>query len=124
MLGFNDFYFKIYDVNRHRFEVPQGGLFPSDPMNNFSFPISVSAITIEYSTHPFDFKIIRKENMAILFSTYDKTIIFSEHYLQIGTEIDSQHLYGFGERFESSFRKKDGKWTMWNRDKGKRIDAG
>ena len=65
-------------------------------MANFTYPIYVSAISFEYTETPFDFKITRKDNGAILFSTYDKTLIFSEHYLEIGTEVNSPYIYGFG----------------------------
>jgi len=69
-LAFNDFTFKITDQNNKRFEVPQSGIFPIDPLANFSFPIAASAVTIDYIENPFDFRIIRKQNGAILFSTF------------------------------------------------------
>lgn len=80
-LTFSDFTFKITDPNNKRFEWPQGGVFPVDPEGNFSFPIASSAVSFEYTESPFDFKIIRKQNGAILFSTYNQQIIFSEYYL-------------------------------------------
>lgn len=33
-------------------------------------------------------------------------------------------MYGLGERFQESFRKQDGKWTIFNRDRGQVIDRG
>lgn len=84
-LAFNDFFFKITDANNKRFEVPQNGVFPTDPLANFSFPISGSAILFDYTENPFDFRITRKQNGAVLFSTYEQNIIFSDHYLEIGT---------------------------------------
>jgi hypothetical protein len=60
----------------------------------------------------------------VLFSTYNTNFIYSDKYLEIGTELDSDYVYGFGERFEESFRKKDGKWTIFNRDRGVVIDRG
>lgn len=44
-LAFNDFAFKITDANNKRFEVPQAGIFPADPLANFSFPIANSAVS-------------------------------------------------------------------------------
>lgn len=123
-LAFNDFTFKFTDANKKRFEVPQAGVFPADPLGNFSFPIANSAVAFEYTENPFDFRIIRKQNAAILFSTYEQNIIFSDHYLEIGTQVDSDYIYGIGERFQESFRKKDGKWTVFNRDRGQCIDRG
>ena len=104
--------------------MPQYGVFPIDPEGNFSFPLAAAAVSFEYTESPFDFRIIRRQNGAVLFSTYDETIIFSDHYLQIGTEVDSDYIYGIGERFQSSFRKGDGKWTVFNRDRGQVIDHG
>lgn len=43
-LAFNDFTFKITDANNKRFEIPQSGVFPVDPLANFSFPIANSAV--------------------------------------------------------------------------------
>ena len=68
-MTYSDFHFKMIDPNNKRFEVPQEGVFPIDPNKNFSFPIAQSAVTFEYSENPFEFKIIRKENKAVLYST-------------------------------------------------------
>ncbi len=121
---FNDFMFKITDQNNKRFEVPQYGIFPIDPLANFSFPIATSGVNFEYTEIPFDFKITRKQNGAVLFSTFNRNIIFSDHYLEIGTEVDSEFIYGIGERFQEGFRKKDGQWTIFNRDRGQVMDKG
>ena len=123
-MTFNDFSFKISDPNNHRFEVPQKGVFPIDPIAGFSFPISASGVNFTYTADPFDFRIVRKQNGAVLFSTYDHNVVFSDHYLEIGTEVNSDYIYGIGERFLSSFRKTDGKWTIFNRDRGQIIDHG
>lgn len=122
--SFNDFYVKIVDAKNKRFQVPQKDVFPIDPMASFSYPIAVAGVTIEYTFKPFDFKIIRRQNMAVLFSTYDQDFKFSDHFIQIGTQVQSEYLYGIGERFQESFRKKDGKWTVFNRDRGQVIDKG
>lgn len=44
--------------------------------------------------------------------------------MQIGTEIDTDYVYGLGERFNPSFRLQNGKWTIFNRDRGQVIDNG
>ena len=121
---FFDFSFKITDPNHKRFEVPQYGVFPIDPEADFSFPIANAAVAFEFTQSPFDFRIIRKQNGAILFSTYNQKVIYSDHYLEIGTEVDSEYIYGIGERFQSSFKKGEGKWTVFNRDRGQVIDRG
>lgn len=59
-----------------------------------------------------------------MFSTYDGEIIFSDYYLQIVTEVDTDFTYGLGERFNPSFKLGEGKWTIFNRDRGQVIDRG
>jgi len=44
--------------------------------------------------------------------------------MQIGTEVDTSYIYGLGERFQTGFRKGNGKWTIFNRDRGQVIDTG
>jgi alpha-glucosidase len=124
MHAFYDFYVKITDANKQRFEVPQHDPFIVDPLASFSFPINLSGVLFEYSSQPFDFKIIRKINNAVIFSTYDSDFVYSEHLLQIGSEVDTKFIYGLGERFQSNFRKTEGKWTIFNRDRGQVIDTG
>jgi hypothetical protein len=122
--AFYDFYIKITDLHNTRYEVPQSDPWPIDPLAQFTYPINLCGVTFEYTSYPFDFRIIRKINGATIFSTYDKTFIFSEHYMQIGTQVDTPYIYGLGERFEQGFRKTEGKWTIFNRDRGQVIDKG
>jgi hypothetical protein len=37
---------------------------------------------------------------------------------------DESVKWGMGERFQKNFDLKDGKWTIWNRDKPWKIDKG
>jgi alpha-glucosidase len=104
--------------------VPQQGVFPIDPQTNFSFLISQSDIAIDLRNDPFSLKITRSSTGATLFNTQGQDLIFSEHYLEWTSQVDSEHLYGIGERFQQGFRKGDGKWTNFNRDRGKVIDHG
>lgn len=82
---FFDFTLKIVDQNNKRFEVPQYGIFPIDPEANFSFPLNNAGFTFEYTESPFDFRVIRKQNGAVLFSTYNQPFVFSDHYLEISS---------------------------------------
>lgn len=75
--AFYDFYIKITDLHTSRYEVPQNDPWPIDPLAQFTYPINLSGVTFEYSVVPFDFKITRKINGATIFSTYEKTFIFS-----------------------------------------------
>lgn len=78
----------------------------------------------EYTESPFDFRISRKINNGTLFSTYETNFVFSDKYIEIGTELDSDYIWGLGERFTTDFRKKVGKWTIFNRDRGQVMDEG
>jgi hypothetical protein len=86
-LTFSDFTIKITDLNRKRFEVPQGNGFPEDPYRNFSFPLAAAGYTFTYTLEPFDFRISRKSSNYTIFSSYDQDIIYSDYYIQIGTQI-------------------------------------
>ena len=66
VLGFNDFDLKFYDPDHSRYEVPQTDIFPIDPLGNFTFPLAFSAIQVEYTFKPFDIKILRSQNLAVL----------------------------------------------------------
>jgi alpha-glucosidase len=106
------------------YEIPTTNPFPVDPFANSTYSINLSAITFEFTKEPFDFRIVRKANNATLFSTYEQNIIFSLFYIEIGTEVDSDYIYGLGERFENNFRKTTGKWSIWNKDRPEQIDYG
>lgn len=95
-----------------------------DPCNNFSYPIALASIRLNYSKDPFDFTIIRKSTNATLFSTLSGELIFSDYYLQITTQTDTTYNYGLGERFNPGFRLRDGQWTIFTRDRGQVIDKG
>ena len=38
--------------------------------------------------------------------------------------MNTDYTYGLGERFNQGFKIKDGKWTIFNRDRGHIIDHG
>jgi alpha-glucosidase len=119
-----DLTFKITDSNRTRFEVPQTGIFPIDPVANFSFPLTNSLFQFSYTQDPFDFTIIRKFDNEVLFDTSKGELIFSDYYMEITTTVTSRIVYGFSERFSDSFRIKPGQFTIFNRDRGQTIDNG
>jgi alpha-glucosidase len=123
-LTFDEFTFRVTDPNKARFEVPQGGVFPEDPYRNFSFPLASSAITFEYAADPFDFRVLRKENGAVLFSTFNRTMVYSDKYIEIGTQLDTRFIFGLGERLAQSFIVREGRWSMFPHDFGGVIDPG
>ena len=98
--------------------MPQGGVFPRDPQSNFSYPLKWAGYHFNYTEDPFDFRISNNFGNSTLFSTYEGELIYSDHYLQISTELDCDYTYGLGERFNQNLRLKEGKWTIFNRDRG------
>lgn len=104
--------------------MPQGGIFPTDPNTGFSFPINLASFVFEYTDSPFSFKITRKQDGSVLFDTHGTDIIFSNYYLQIGTQTSTDLVYGFSERFTNHFRLQPGKWTIFPRDRGQMMDTG
>lgn len=119
-----DLSFKITDLNKTRYEVPQIGVFPIDPVGNFSFPLTNSLFQFNYQQNPFDFSIIRKFDNEVIFDSSKGELIFSQYYMEITTVVTSRNLYGFSERFSDSFRIKPGKFTIFNRDRGQVMDRG
>jgi alpha-glucosidase len=119
-----DLSFKITDVNRTRFEVPQTGIFPIDPSANNSFPLGSSEFLFNYTANPFDFTLTRRFDNEVIFDTRGGNIIFSQYYLEISTQVTSNIVYGFSERFSDSFRLKTGKYTIFNMDRPCAIDSG
>jgi alpha-glucosidase (family GH31 glycosyl hydrolase) len=123
-LASGEFFFKIYDRKNKRFEVLQGEPFAKDIYENFTFPLTVCGATLNYTNNPFDFKITRTSTQTILFSTYNIDFIFSNYFIQIGTELASNRLFGLGERFSVNFRKYEAKWTVFNKAGDQVIDRG
>ena len=121
---FLDFYIKIVDADNPRFEIPQGDPFPLDPFGNFSYPINLSSVRFDYTEDPFDFRISRRLTNTTIFSTYDLNFVYSDKYLEIGTQLETKYTWGLGERFTNMFRLGEGKWTIFNRDRGEKIDTG
>ena len=68
-LTFYEFSFKIYDANQNRFEIPQGGIFPTDAKTNFSFPLSIASYKINFTVNHFSFMIVRKSTDAVIFDS-------------------------------------------------------
>jgi alpha-glucosidase (family GH31 glycosyl hydrolase) len=87
-----------------------------------TYPIALSSFIVNYTTNPFNFKIIRRSDNELLFDSSVGNIIFSEHYIEISTKVASRYAWGFGERFSNRFRVQPGKYTIFNRDRGQVID--
>lgn len=122
-LAFRDFNLKITDQDNKRYEVPQGGIFPTDPQADFTFPCAFSDIIYNFNEEPFSINITRRTDGTVIFDSSSADFIYSDYYLQIATTTSTK-LYGFSERFTSSFRLRPGKWTTFPRDRGQMMDDG
>jgi hypothetical protein len=58
--------------------------------------MAVCGVELTYTENPFDFEIKKSNNKSVLFSTYDKPFIYSNYYIEIGTEIASDKIFGLG----------------------------
>jgi hypothetical protein len=58
----SDISFKITDPNQTRFEIPQTGIFPKDPVGDQRFDLKDSMFNVTFTNDPFTFKIVRKED--------------------------------------------------------------
>jgi alpha-glucosidase (family GH31 glycosyl hydrolase) len=59
-----------------------------------------------------------------MINTFGQTFIYQDKYIQIDIAINSEHVFGFGERL-SKFKLEEGAWTMWPQDSEKvEVDAG
>jgi hypothetical protein len=123
-LTFSEFTFSIYDPTVPRFQVPQGGVFPTDQQANFSFPLSIAAYKINFTVNHFSFLVTRKANDAVIFDSSVVELEFSDYYVQFGTILDSKTLFGYSERFTEHFKLRPGTWTVFSRDDGQMVDGG
>lgn len=75
--SFSDLAFKITDFNGTRFQIPQQAPFSADPLARSTFPLALSSFIVNYTTNPFNFKIIRRTDNELLFDSSVGNIIFS-----------------------------------------------
>lgn len=95
------------------------------PKSNWSIIPSHSLLQFKFKKDPFQFSIRRRDypNAAPLFITAARheldpqdSIIFKDHYVEVGTQLSSQHyIYGLGER-ATSFRKSPRRMAFHSRD--------
>ena len=120
--SYADLSLQITDNNNSRFRIPNVNPFPVDPLIKSTFPLNLSQFLFSYTTSPFHFRLIRKASNEILFDSSAGDLIFSKYYLEVNTRVASRFVWGLGERYSANFRLQTGKYTMWNKDKGERVD--
>lgn len=62
--------------------------------------MSVCGVELKYNSEPFDFEIIRSKSKTIIFSTYLSTFIYSNYYIELGTEVANNKIFGLGRDFQ------------------------
>ncbi|GFR99066.1 lysosomal alpha-glucosidase [Elysia marginata] len=103
---------KIFDPANARFEppveVPKGSKFVSNPQYK-----------VKVTESPFNIVITRASTGATVFDTTGMApFIFADQFMQIGTRLSSQYLYGLGEH-RYGFLQNLTTWrklVFWNRD--------
>ena len=68
-------------------------------------------------------KITRRDNRQTIFDSAGLTFIYSDVYIEIGTKLPSDNIYGYGER-NYKFKLGPGKYTIWGRDEPKVKEDG
>lgn len=58
--------------------------------------MSACGVELTYSENPFDFEIKKSNTKSVIFSTYDNSFIYSNYYIEIGTEVASDKIFGLG----------------------------
>lgn len=56
-------------------------------------------------------------------STKDRNLVFSEFYIEMGFLVNSNKIFGFGER-QGTFELNPGKYTSWNDGRDNHFDSG
>jgi len=117
---------KIYDPNHHRWEVPF--VVKTQNSSNSSAPSSPHYI-FDYTTSPFGFSVIRKNNSDVLFNSTPPAgensfngLIFEDQYIEINTQLpQNPNIYGLGERVDP-LRLTNNSYIIWNRDQGTPVN--
>ncbi|CAG5131379.1 unnamed protein product [Candidula unifasciata] len=109
---------KIYDPNSTRYEVPL-----DTPSGSHVPGTTLYTVTVE--ENPFNIVVTRTSTGATIFDTRNTApLIFSDQFLQIGTQLSTKYLYGFGEH-RNNFLQDVSKWrrlVFWTRDNPPQID--
>lgn len=84
--------FKIYDPAHRRFEVPI-------QVPTKSLQASSTAYSVDIGKVGDDFHITVKRNStgAVLFDSFNTTLVFADQFIQINTSLGGDYIYGLGE---------------------------
>ena len=74
-------------------------------------------------TSPFGFSLKNSAKDSFWLSTKDRNLVFSDKYVEIGFEISSQQVFGWGER-KGSYLLEQGEYTIWPNGRNTTNDPG
>ena len=116
------FRIRIIDDDNERWEIPEKFPYPHFATNDKISQDQGDCI-IDVETEPFAFTVTRKDNGQVIFDTKNKKFIYSNLYIELGTSLPTDNVYGFGER-NYQFKLGPGRFTIWGRDDPKLMEDG
>jgi len=115
---------RIIDNDAKRYEIPKGFYKESQPFNGTEEKLEYKWEIGVKDKGLFDFKIIRKATNEVIFDTSIKNFIYSNNYLEFGSSLPTNRIYGLGERNNPSFLMGPGTYTLLARDQVGVIENG
>lgn len=106
---------RIDDAELRRWEIPKGEPFSHDPPGTQNIPFAYGLVSLQVTSSPFSFAVVRNFTGETLFNTSVGNFIYSDLYIEISTSIPRKNIYGFGER-AYYLQLPSGTYTMWNKD--------
>ena len=102
-----------------RWEVPQ------EMLGNTKDDYGMRLIWANMKTmkNPAGIELSNPETGQLYLSTKNRNLAFMEKYIEQGFEIDSRHIYGFGER-QKTFELNTGEYSSWANGRDNHYDGG
>jgi len=115
---------KILDAHHQRWEIPEYYPFPHFKKDvSLKRRSSENCCSVNVNRDAFAFYIENHKTGEILFDTRNYRFIYTNYYLELTTELETNKVYGFGER-NYKFGLDSGTFTIWARDEAEVIETG
>ena len=72
------------------------------------------------NTHDFSFRLMKNDNQQFYYFTTSENFLYSDTYINFGSKLTSDNIYGFGERTHD-FKLNEGIYTIWSYDAGQTL---
>jgi alpha-glucosidase len=108
----NELSIVITDPANTRFALPYKAPFPFSKAKGV---VESPLYDVQYESDKFSFKVLRKSTKEVIFDTKDHNLVFSDKYIEFGTNLPTKYLYGLGER-RRKFLYDPGTYTIWPKD--------